>query len=55
MSGKILSSKKCLNIIHIGSEITGLIAKKEPGIPFFPVLVVEESLFKFDSISETEK
>jgi len=43
MSGRILSSKERLNIIHKGSEITDLmLATKELGIPCVPVLVVAE-------------
>jgi len=58
MSGKIPSSSERLkfNIIHRGTEITDLIlAKKEPGIPSGPVLVVLDRVFNLVSIQETEK
>jgi hypothetical protein len=56
MSEKILSSEELLNIIHSGKEITNLMfAKKVPGRPSGPILVLVESLSRLDSISETEK
>jgi len=54
MFRKISSSNKRLNIIHRGITITDLVlAKKESGCPSGQILVLVESLFNLEFVSET--